>query len=284
MCVGPVLPVVAESDSPRISGPRIGGPRIEECDPDLQHFNSHRAKRRCRRCWWAIHKATTPKWLVAVNKPKWHLMCTICNVPFAPGNTGGNVKRHERRNHSDAAGAPTKDEFKKVWEHVRSQPLGKDVELDDSVGGQKKQVRIRWCLAEADRMLQRTHLAKSSTVALYQDVCATQLVVRYSCASTELDFYHGHLWATMLLKEHGLSADHLRQATLDSVKGFCTVQRDPPHLAPGQTKWKGPQFLPDLYDHICDCVEVLFQELVSGSDCIFKWSPDHLTKCGLRII
>ncbi len=102
-------------------------------------------------------------------------------------------QREQSKGHQDAlrqalglavepVSAPTVDEFRTIFEHVRKNPIGAGGVLD--VAGWKKCRKMVWCLAEAHHIMKRRLWKGHVSATLFQDGRKGKLTVRFSVANS----------------------------------------------------------------------------------------------------
>jgi hypothetical protein len=179
---------------------------------------------------------------------KWGVGCRICRTTFtaSPPSTWASlgvrgkalktsaIKRHgASRYHKEAIGktfgvdvrsltSPSMEEFMKVLNDRRKGlPHGSTSE----VAGRQKACRMTWCLAEAAKDIERTHIRQSTSVVLHQDARDQLFLVRFAAVSQDLKVMRGVLG---IAKNFGTTSDDICKATIGILEGFCTPRLSPP--------------------------------------------------------
>ena len=119
------------------------------------------------------------------------------------------------------ATAPSAEHFRPVLGAIRSNQHRQPI---SGVAGLHKISKMRWCLAEAARELDRRFLRTAASVTVFQDGRKGALLVRFKGANKRLDTRRGVLG---IARVHG-DAFALREATLTVLRRFCTSMRGAP--------------------------------------------------------
>ena len=200
-----------------------------------------------------------PSWIESHSKPEFCVGCLVCRAfykskPCAGGWANCSVKHrnslrecklaaHEGSKwHRDAVtallgidiadtnedAAPSPDEFKKVLNHVRHDPIGHDGV--PGVAGWRKSRQMLWCLAEASRAIKRTLWKVGALVSatIFQDGRKGKLTVRVNAASDEVKRRRGYMGTVDLARDFSLDALGIQAGTMEVVRRFCTPRHSPP--------------------------------------------------------
>lgn len=230
-------------------------------DLDAFHYkNCH--LRNCGHCYYTKNKQKwigKCPWLEGRSKDgRFGLGCTVCaaakgvstvwsRFEVFPKPTGqmymlSNLLRHcTQKKHRAAAGqadagmtivngitVPARSDFKEVMKALfKRQGFGANGIT--GVGGYKKVRKLKYCCAEATRILARDQLRSALTMALHQDVRKARLLVRYTACNAKLEVFSGALGQIKLPKQFSLDADGIKAGTLDVIKTFCLERCKPPH-------------------------------------------------------
>ena len=165
----------------------------------------------------------------------------------------------------DEALAPTSKQFKDLQQHIRTAPIG--TSGISTVGGQKKCRKLLWCLAESHREAKRglfdpgmgadqRKVIHSTT--LFQDARAGRLSLRFTTASSKLVREEG-FFGTSDLGEFGLDSVALMNATMATLRRFCTRFHSPPHLE----KPHSARLDPELFARVVASIEVYVSDSAS---------------------
>ena len=116
------------------------------------------------------------------------------------------------------AEAPPEDHFRIVLRRCRDGHLSCR-KGDTDVGKSKKLTKIKWCLAEAKRRLNRSALRVAEVISIHQDVQQARLAIRFQCCGPDLKPTYGILgFKTLTGKEFGLDSGGVRLATEHLLK------------------------------------------------------------------
>ena len=118
--------------------------------------------------------------------------------------------------------------------------------------GRDKCQQMSWCLSEALLQRDRAILRKAASIAIHQDACAPRLLVRFSVCTESFEIHKGCMG---LAKHFGTTSTHLKNATAEMFRIFCTPFLDAP-CKTRITKGLKPKLDTGLYDHIVKHVHV----------------------------
>lgn len=259
-------------------------------DPDRLHFLECPLSDNCNRCQFAMKKRTwMSKLLVDAGRPEhgtwvrsevvngvWGLRCQSCRAAgvrslfttsglgdSAPALRFSTLLNHAKsKSHLSAVCrddeeplAPTKEHFLDVLHAVRDGKSDGDKGVRN-IGKRWKIRRMKFCLAEAKRVLMRSALAKAKVIALHQDCRKGMLAVRYVSVDSNLQVSKGVL-GCLNLKE--CDALGLRDATIKIVHDACV----PFHHAPSKMAVKRNGFEANVFDTIVKGIELFDADAAS---------------------
>jgi hypothetical protein len=118
-----------------------------------------------------------------------------------------------------------------------------------TVGHRHKISRMRWCLAEAIKDIERSHIKHSIAVALHQDAREQLFLVRYAAVTKDMHVMRGVLG---IARNFGTTSDDICKAIVDICKQFCTPRLSPPHVDKHNLMANN-----DLFEHLRLIVEVV---------------------------
>ena len=204
----------------------------------------------------------------------WGIGCRVCRVafksdainPWASLTIRGrsvrmwSIKRHmasttHKRSIMKTVGAvdiqmldaPSNEEFLKVLADSRQ---GKPHNGTPAIAGRHKICKMRWCLAEAVRDIEREHVRQSIAVALHQDAREQLLLVRFAAVTDQMKVMRGVLGIT---QDYGTVADDICKATMTMCESFCT----PRMSMPSGGNHMGSAVDSALLEHLRSIVEVI---------------------------
>ena len=224
--------------------------------------------RRCREQWRGRREVWQREfpWLSAAwsgpSRERWGVGCVAC---FAVGGSGSMASfrcarfplmkalftQHEHTAAHKAAlegiryrglSAPSSEHFIAVLDAVRQNRHRQPI---DGVAGMHKIRKMRWCLAEAARTLDRRFLKTAASVTLFQDGRHGKLLVRFKGSNGQLVTRRGVLG---VIEVHG-DAYAIRDATVAVTKRSMTSMHGAPFLA------LSGKFHDDEYDHLVRIIE-----------------------------
>ena len=131
----------------------------------------------------------------------------------------------------DSSCAPTAAHFKTVWVAKR-----KGESCGTEVGSPWKQRRMVWCIAEAMRNMERSHILRSKVMVLHQDGRKHRHTVRFSAIDGELRMRRGLLGHVDFVvdgrtEEPGAVA--IKKGAVEVIANFCTRGHGAPDRARG---------------------------------------------------
>ena len=248
----------------------------------------------CGQCSWAVNKAAWRRRLCNTHGDDWVLQsndetgarvmgCSLCKasgvdskfgrvaVPVSAISGYAKLEQHCRTSlHRQALLAARGDDTAAV--RLESVPSTADFQtvLDSTRAGQctsnlakvgrsKKLRKMKWCLAEARRAMNRKRIKASRAMALHQDGRKQWLAIRYSACGQDLKARVGVLGVANLPRNYTLDALGIRQATIDIVKQLCTSKRAPPYCNEPPTA----EHDQELEEHMRHIVELLDADAAS---------------------
>ena len=144
---------------------------------------------------------------------------------------------------------PKRKHFETVLERARKPDAG------NFVGGRYKVRKVKWCLAESVRKVNRRRLGAGQTISLYQDGRKARLVMRFGCATASLERWRGTVGGINLADEfHDTKAPSIANGTMKIIRNFCTKNRAPPFI---RGRRRGRKFLRKLFKHIVSNTELI---------------------------
>ena len=267
-------------------------------DVDRRHFLACEVARgQCGQCCWAANKQAWKRRLQKTGGEQWLeegfgqdgsrvIGCRICR---AYGGAAGSTKfgqmqipadsllhfhtleQHSKTklhrqalakwrgaDHLDVCleGVPPAQSFQQVLDSTRKGQCTSNIA---KVGRSKKLRKMKWCLAEARRALNRRRLRAACAVGLHQDARKGWLAVRFSACGRDLEAHVGVLGCARLANDYSLDALGVRRATMDIIKAACTPLSDPPYCA----KPPAPVLDEALETHLRSVTELLDADAAS---------------------
>ena len=199
------------------------------------------------------HKAESTCWLEPRRLDRemgWQFVCSTCSalrgsaaaVSFPLPLRSFNLLRHQRRAVHIAGvhrwlglspgavgppAGPSLEAFAQVWDMLRR---GTAVDKGlDGVGSAKKLSKMRWCISEALRRLDRKALGNAKCISLSRDERDGRLSIRYSAADAELN--RRRRWLGQA-RGFGTGAAAITEATATVIRLLAT----PGYGAPGHDR------------------------------------------------
>ena len=114
--------------------------------------------------------------------------------------------------------APSEEQFRNVLTSTRSGE-GNSKKGIKQVGSRKNAKKMRWCLAESHRGIDRKHLRRTKVLSLMQDVRHAKLLIRFKATDQQLRTRKGVLGIKSV---SDASAKHLKEATLQVMARAST--------------------------------------------------------------
>ena len=173
--------------------------------------------------------------------------------------------------------APTREEFQTVLSLTRKGQLPEHL---PNVGHRKKLRRMKWCLAEARRMVKRQYLKSSRVVSLHQDARKGRLAVRFTCCGPKLKPKVGFLGSASLTSKFSTDAGGIKQAIVHIVHEFCTPLRRPPMINLSRTSTSCDT---SLVAHLRQSVELLDSDAAADETLAAKVLTGIRTEAGKTV-
>eukprot|EP00448_Togula_jolla_P000412 CAMPEP_0170614514 /NCGR_PEP_ID=MMETSP0224-20130122/24848_1 /TAXON_ID=285029 /ORGANISM="Togula jolla, Strain CCCM 725" /LENGTH=272 /DNA_ID=CAMNT_0010940191 /DNA_START=147 /DNA_END=965 /DNA_ORIENTATION=- len=161
----------------------------------------------------------------------WSLSCVLCSVngPKLTGNQLSHVLRHratlQHQKHAQghhkaalALDAPSVDAFITVYVEARKGHAAS--QAIENVGKRRKIKRMRFCLAEAHRAMDRRFLRSATAISLMRDMRKSRLMIRFVVVSAKLEVRRGLLG---IHRNFGHSARDILRATSIILRRAATV-------------------------------------------------------------
>jgi hypothetical protein len=115
------------------------------------------------------------------------------------------------------SGAPSEDDFKRVWNaSIKGDSFRDGI---TGVAHRQKCYKMQFCVYEAMGAVDRKRIQNATCIALQRDACRGRLVVRFRCASDDLEFHQGFLGVA---KNYGSGGKMIVKATQGIFETFAT--------------------------------------------------------------
>ena len=256
------------------------------CQPDFARMRIRANRWKRRLCVW---KQRFP-WLTLKQKDGVHMFgCKVCSQAGSRTKLGRVMlpsssaqkcdfvqheatKCHKVASSSGAACAPTKKQFKKVLLLVQK---GQCPDGIVGIGRRKKIRKMKFCLAEATRVLRMNKLRSCEVLSLHADARKGRLAVRFTGSTRGLELQSGVLGTVSLVKSFSSDALGVSKAVKEVVKLACTSYSSIPFNS-RQIKAKLDK---KLHRHVRTCVELLNADAAVDEQLAGKLNSKKIQGC-----
>ena len=160
-------------------------------------------------------------------------------------------KAHQAAMQNKPGGVPTKAQFLKVLRLAKKGQIPPHVQ---GIGREKKLRKMKWCLAEAVRMVRMHGLRCCQVLGIHTDARKGRLAVRFTGCGDELVLYSGVLGTTSLVRQFSSDAIGISAAVKSVLEDACTSFVGVPYTMKSGPK---PHLDKALFLHLKESVELL---------------------------